>query len=78
MDVVIAAPDGFGPDAKILELARQDAQASGAVLSVVKDPEEAVQEQMSSILTYGQAWDRKKMPRKKNSNLEITKSTSSY
>lgn len=53
MDVVIAAPDGFGPDAKILELARQDAQASGAVLSVVKDPAEAVQ---GADVLYTDVW----------------------
>ncbi len=53
MDVVIAAPDGFGPDARILELARQDAQASGAVLSVVKDPAEAAQ---GADVLYTDVW----------------------
>lgn len=41
MDVVIASPGGYEPDAEILAAARQDAAQTGAVLSVVKDPKEA-------------------------------------
>lgn len=53
MDVVIAAPQGFGPDARILEMARQDAQSSGAVLSVVEEPVEAVQ---GADILYTDVW----------------------
>ncbi len=42
MDVVIASPGGYEPDAGILAAARQDAAQTGAALAVVKDPEEAV------------------------------------
>jgi ornithine carbamoyltransferase len=41
MDVTIACPAGYEPDGRILELACQDAQASGAVLQVVNDPRQA-------------------------------------
>lgn len=53
MDVVIAAPEGFGPDAKILELARKDAEASGARLWTVEDPAEAVQ---GADVVYTDVW----------------------
>ncbi|HNX29541.1 MAG TPA: ornithine carbamoyltransferase [Syntrophomonadaceae bacterium] len=53
MDVVIAAPEGFGPDAKILELARKDAEASGARLWTVEDPAEAVQ---GADVIYTDVW----------------------
>lgn len=42
MDVVIASPSGFEPDPAILAQARQDALETGAALTVVQDPEEAV------------------------------------
>ncbi|MEN6324601.1 MAG: ornithine carbamoyltransferase [Syntrophomonas sp.] len=42
MDVVVASPSGFEPDAKIMALAAEDAKQTGAKLWVVKDPEEAV------------------------------------
>ncbi|MGI5912376.1 MAG: ornithine carbamoyltransferase [Syntrophomonadaceae bacterium] len=42
MDVVIASPPGYEPDGGILAAARADAAETGANLSVVKDPEEAV------------------------------------
>lgn len=53
MDVVIAAPKGFAPDEKILKLARQDAEATGAKLWVVEDPEEAVQ---GADILYTDVW----------------------
>lgn len=42
MDVVIACPPGFEPDEKILQMAREDAKETGAKLTVVEDPFEAV------------------------------------
>ncbi len=42
MDVVVASPSGFEPDAKIMAMAVEDAKLTGAKLWVVKDPEEAV------------------------------------
>ncbi len=53
MEVVIAAPKGFGPDEEILKMARQDAEATGAKLWVVEDPEEAVQ---GADILYTDVW----------------------
>ncbi|MGI5920949.1 MAG: ornithine carbamoyltransferase [Syntrophomonadaceae bacterium] len=41
MDVVIACPAGYEPDPKILQMAQDDARATGAKLWVVEDPAEA-------------------------------------
>jgi len=38
MDMVIACPPGFEPDQQVLQMARQDAQSSGARLEVLADP----------------------------------------
>jgi len=43
MDVTIACPPGFEPDPQVLELARQDAEMTGAKLTVVESPWEAAQ-----------------------------------
>lgn len=53
MDVVIATPPGFEPDAEILKLAQQDAQATGARLWTVEDPEEAVE---GADVIYTDVW----------------------
>lgn len=53
MDVVIAAPGGYEPDAGVLAAARQDAAETGATLSVVKDPEEAV---AGADIIYTDVW----------------------
>lgn len=53
MDVVIASPSGFEPDPEVLALARQDALETGATLSVVSDPEEAVRD---SDVIYTDVW----------------------
>jgi len=42
MDVVIAAPDGFGPDAAIFAQATELARPSGGSVAVVDDPRSAV------------------------------------
>lgn len=53
MDVVIASPGGFEPDAAVLEAARADAAATGAKLWVVQDPIEAVQD---ADVIYTDVW----------------------
>ena len=53
MDVTIACPSGFEPDQAVLQLARQDAQASGAKLEVVASPWEAVQ---GADVIYTDVW----------------------
>lgn len=53
MNVVIAAPQGFAPDAEILRLACQDAEATGAKLWVTEDPMEAVQ---GADILYTDVW----------------------
>ncbi len=53
MDVVAATPRGFEPDAKILQMAQEDAQATGAKLWVVEDPTEAVS---GADVVYTDVW----------------------
>lgn len=53
MDVVVASPSGFEPDAPIMDMAREDAKATGAKLWVVKDPEEAV---AGADVVYTDVW----------------------
>lgn len=53
MEVVIATPKGFEPEANILKLAQEDAKATGARLSVVEDPEEAVK---GADVIYTDVW----------------------
>ncbi|MDO7786545.1 ornithine carbamoyltransferase [Desulforamulus aquiferis] len=42
MKVAIASPDGYKPNAKVVELAKQDALLTGTSIEVVSDPIEAV------------------------------------
>jgi ornithine carbamoyltransferase len=53
MEVVIAAPPGFEPDSRIVSLAQEDAQATGAKLWVVNDPAEAVRD---ADIVYTDVW----------------------
>jgi len=53
MNVVIACPKGFEPDATILKNAQADAAMTGARLWVVEDPREAVQE---ADVIYTDVW----------------------
>ncbi|MDD3270079.1 MAG: ornithine carbamoyltransferase, partial [Syntrophomonadaceae bacterium] len=53
MDVVVASPSGFEPDAKIMAMAAEDAKQTGAKLLVVKDPEEAV---AGADVVYTDVW----------------------
>ncbi len=53
MDMVIACPSGFKPDVQVLELARQDAQASGARLEVLENPWDAVK---GADVIYTDVW----------------------
>lgn len=53
MDIIIACPPGFEPSAEILTLARQDAQQTGAKLSVMTDPQEAVRD---ADIIYTDVW----------------------
>lgn len=53
MDIVVACPPGFEPSAEILSLARQDAQQTGAKLSVMTDPQEAVRD---ADIIYTDVW----------------------
>ncbi|CFX05986.1 Aspartate/ornithine carbamoyltransferase [Syntrophomonas zehnderi OL-4] len=53
MDVVVASPLGYEPDANILRKAQADAQATGAKLRVVEDPVEAVSQ---ADVVYTDVW----------------------
>lgn len=53
MDVVIACPKGFEPDAQVLHQAQEDAKATGAKLWVVEDPIEAV---TGADVVYTDVW----------------------
>ncbi|NLB17935.1 MAG: ornithine carbamoyltransferase, partial [Syntrophomonadaceae bacterium] len=53
MNVVIACPSGFEPDAEIMRLAQEDAVETGARLWVVNDPEEALRD---ADVIYTDVW----------------------
>lgn len=53
MDVVVACPNGFEPDADIMSKAKEDAKQTGAKLWVVEDPHEAVQ---NADVIYTDVW----------------------
>ncbi|HZK86509.1 MAG TPA: ornithine carbamoyltransferase [Syntrophomonas sp.] len=53
MDVVIACPKGFEPDAQVLRQAQEDAKATGAKIWVVEDPIEAV---TGADVVYTDVW----------------------
>lgn len=53
MDVVIAAPQGYEPDEKVLQLALEDAKETGANLWVVKDPFAAAKD---ADIIYTDVW----------------------
>ncbi len=53
MDVVIACPQGYGPDAEVLRKAQADAEATGAKIWVVEDPTEAVS---GADVVYTDVW----------------------
>jgi len=53
MDVVIAAPEGYGPDEGILQTAIKDAEETGARLWIVEDPGEAVRD---ADILYTDVW----------------------
>lgn len=53
MDVVVAAPEGYEPNEKIMQLALEDAKETGAKLWVVKDPVEAVK---NADIIYTDVW----------------------
>jgi len=42
IDVTIAAPDGFAPDARFVEAARRRAAETGATVTLTSDPQSAV------------------------------------
>jgi ornithine carbamoyltransferase len=53
MDVAIACPPGYEPNEKILQMAIEDAKATGAKLTVVRDPYEAV---AGADVVYTDVW----------------------
>ncbi len=53
MDVVVACPKGFEPDAQVLRQAQEDALATGAKIWVVEDPIEAVS---GADVVYTDVW----------------------
>lgn len=53
MNITIASPSGFEPDADILDQARQDARETGATLKVVADPREAIK---GADVVYTDVW----------------------
>jgi len=53
LDVTVACPVGYGPNAEILAAAQETARASGATLSVVRDPQEAAR---GADALYADVW----------------------
>ena len=53
LNCAIATPDGFAPDAEVVENAKQDFQTSGASLLITEDPEAAMQ---NADVVYTDTW----------------------
>ncbi len=53
LNVVIATPPGYQPNEDLVQLAREDAQATGAVIEVVNDPVAAAQD---ADILYTDVW----------------------
>lgn len=53
MDVTVACPAGYEPDPGVLEIAAKDARANGSLLTVVRDPREAV---AGADVVYTDVW----------------------
>ena len=53
MDIVIACPEGFEPDAEVLRLAKEDAKLTGATIAVIHDPKDACQ---GADIIYTDVW----------------------
>jgi ornithine carbamoyltransferase len=53
MDVTIACPAGYEPDPEIIKLANQDAAETGARLTIVHDPRQAMQ---GADVVYTDVW----------------------
>ncbi len=51
--LVVATPHGYEPDRRIVQMAREDARVSGAVIEVTDDPREAV---MGADVVYTDTW----------------------
>ena len=53
MNMIVACPDGYHPDKRILKEARKTAKRTGADLRIVKDPKDAAQE---ADILYTDVW----------------------
>jgi len=53
MHVTVCTPEGYEPDPRVLELARRDAEVTGARLELARDPLEAV---VGADLVYTDVW----------------------
>ena len=53
LHVVIASPEGYKPDPKIVALAQDDAKANGGLVEVIDDPIEAVK---GADVLYTDVW----------------------
>jgi len=69
-ELTLACPEGYDPDAAILERAKKKAK-----VTVVRDPKEAVAGATSSTPTSGRRWDRRKSRRFARRPSPATRST---
>lgn len=53
MDIAVATPEGYEPDAKIVELAKADAAANGSKVEILHDPVAAVKD---ADVVYTDVW----------------------
>lgn len=53
MDIAVATPEGYEPDAKIVELANADAAANGSKVEIIRDPVAAVKD---ADVVYTDVW----------------------
>jgi ornithine carbamoyltransferase len=63
IDLVLACPEGYEPDAGVLGAARAWGEPRGRRVRVLRDPREAVRGPTSSTRTSGPAWGRRRSGR---------------
>jgi ornithine carbamoyltransferase len=70
MNITIACPEGYDPLPEMVSEATADAKATGAVISIVRDPREAVQ---GADILYTDVWTSMGQEKEKETRLSVFK-----